>query len=476
MDPKNIEDIYTLSPTQQGILFHVVSAPNSGIYFDQQLCTLHGECNLLAFELAWQQVVARHSTLRTAFVWENLNKPLQIVYRRATLEISQYNWSKLSIAAQQANLQNYLTEDRNRGFNLSEPPLMRLAVIQIAENIHQLVWSSHHLVSDVWSDAILLKEVFALYEALDQGKSIDLQPRRLYRDYITWLKQQDLTEAETYWQQVLQGFRVPTPLGIDQSNINSHSPEKIYDQQQVQLSVAVTVALNSLAKHYHLTLNTLLIGAWAILLSQYSGNKDVLFGTVLSGRPVSLSGSESMTGLFVNTLPTRVEISPEDSLLPWLKSLQLQQIKLRQYEHTPLAQVQSWTKVPKGLPLFESIFVFQNSKVDTSKLPTRNLKMDNIRSFTSTNYPLTLIAVPGSSLCLDIIYDLRRFQPVTATKILSHFQEIINIMVIDPSTQLGNLIRMLDEFERKEKSMALEARQQLHASKLKSLRPKTIRL
>ena len=476
MNPKNIEDIYTLSPTQEGMLFHILANPDSGMYFAHQLCILHGKFNFFAFEQAWQKVIARHTILRTAFVWEGLKKPIQIVHRQTRLSISQYDWSELSPTAQEAHLQDYLQAERKGGFNLSQPPLMRLAIIRIAANTHQLIWSSHHLISDVWSDAILLKEVFAFYEAFDQGENIELQLSRPYRDYITWLKQQDITAAEIFWRRELQDLRIPTPLGIDENNIKLSAREEGYPQQEVEFSLTTTEALISLAKQQNLTLNTILMGAWALLLSHYSSNKDVVFGTVLSGRPVTLTGIDAMVGVFVNTLPARVKIASEDLLLPWLKSLQIQHINLRRYEYSPLVQVQSWSNVPKNLPLFESILVVQNSKVDISQLGTQNLKLDNIRSFASTHYPLAIVAIPGANLCLHLLYDLRRFCGMTVAKILREFEEIIKAMVANPDTQLGNLVRIVDEFEKKEKSLALEARRQLNANKLKSIRPKAIGL
>lgn len=271
-------------------------------------------------------------------------------------------------------------------------------------------------------------------------------------------------------------MRIPTPLGIDENSIKLSAREERYPQQEVEFSRTTTEALISLGKQEHLTLNTLLMGAWALLLSHYSSSKDVVFGTVLSGRPVTLTGIDAMVGVFVNTLPARVKIASEDLLLPWLKSLQIQHINLRRYEYSPLVQVQSWSNIPKNLPLFESILVVQNSKVDISQLGTQNLKLDNIRSFASTHYPLTIVAIPGANLCLHLLYDLRRFCGMTVAKILREFEEIIKAMVANPGTQLGNLVRIVDEFEKKEKSLALEARRQLNASKLKSIRPKAIGL
>ncbi|MBR8835867.1 MAG: hypothetical protein DSM106950_18060 [Stigonema ocellatum SAG 48.90 = DSM 106950] len=440
MEAKNIQDIYTLSPTQQGILFHILSAPNSGIYLEQTLCTLHGNLNVSIFEQSWQQVVDRHPSLRTAFIWENLDKPVQVVHRQVKLLTQQFDWRGRSTTEQEEQLQAYLQADQRHGFELSKPPLMRLALIRIGEDTYQFIWSAYHLVLDAWCLNILLKEFFSIYEALSQGRSVNLEPSRPYRDYIAWLKQQNLSEAEAFWRQVLQDFRSPTPVPADGHTDGLPSQEASFGQEYILVSSATTVALKSLAKQHHLTVNTLVLAAWALLLSHYSGQEDVLFGTVVSGRPVTLPGVESMVGLFINTLPVRVQVTPVDSLLPWLKNLQSQQIKLRQYEHSPLAQVRSWSDVPRGLPLFESILVFQNSVVDLSGLSTGNLEIDNVRSFASSNYPIAFVVVPGSQLRLEVRYDLRRFQPVTVTRILRQIEVIINSIVAEPNVQLGTLI------------------------------------
>jgi amino acid adenylation domain-containing protein len=439
MEAKNIQDIYTLSPTQQGILFHILSAPDSGIYLEQTLCTLHGNLHVSTFEQAWQQVVDRHPSLRTGFIWQDLDQPVQVVYRQVQFEIEQYDWCEQSNIEQKEQLQVYLQADRKRGFQLSVPPLMRLTLIRITERTYQFIWSSYHLVLDAWSLKILLKEFFCCYEALCKGDHVKLTPSPAYRDYITWLKQQDLSKAEAFWRKILQGWRSPTLLPVDSlTNIQGFGKESIV------LSSATTTALKSLAKQHHLTVNTLILGAWSLLLSHYSGEKDVLFGLVVSGRPTNLAGVESMVGLFINTLPIRVQVSWSDLLLPWLKQLQSQQINLRQYEYSPLVQVQSWSDVPKGSPLFESIVVFQNAVVDVCDLSITNFQVDHIQSLANSNYPLGLVVVPGSQLQLELRYDMSRFQAAVVTNILGHIQTILNSMVANlidsnPNRLIGNL-------------------------------------
>src|ERR671933_1287063 len=450
MKIKNVEGIYSLSPIQQGLLFHTLYASDSGVYFVQLSCTFNGDLHISAFERAWQQVVERHSVLRTAFIWQGLDEALQVVRQHVRLPWEQHDWRRLSPVEQQEQLEVFLHADRERGFDLSQAPLMRLTLIQMHENVYQFIWSHHHLLLDGWSLSLVLKEVFAFYEVSRQGQDLHLQRSRPYQSYIAWLQQQDLARAEVFWRQMLQGFSTPTPLGVDRVLGSLSSEGESYDEQQIQLSVGATRALQSFARQHQLTLNTLVQGAWALLLSRYSGQEDVVFGATTSGRPADLAGVESMVGLFINTLPMRVSVSPQADLLSWLQQLQSQQIKLRQYEYSPLIQVQGWSDVPKGLPLFESIVVFENYPIDASlQEQGGSLEIRNVRGVDQTNYPLTVAAVPGAELSLELSYDCHRFDAATITRMLGHFQTLLEGIIVAPQQRLVDL-PMLTQPERQQ--------------------------
>jgi alpha-ketoglutarate-dependent taurine dioxygenase/NRPS condensation-like uncharacterized protein len=476
MEAENIEDIYTLSSMQQGMLFYVLSYPNSSIYLDQGLCTVYGHLNISTFEQACQHLVKRHPVLRTAFVWEGLSKPIQVVYRYVKLQIKYDDWRSLSVTDQDVRLAAYLQIDRRRGFKLTEPPLMRLTIIHKAENVYQLIWSLHHLIADAWSTSILLKEVFVLHEALTQNWSLTLEPTRPYRDYIAWLKQQDLSQAEIFWRQALQGFSKPTPLISDHNNESLQRHEEDYAQQEIHLPTTTTAALHSLARQHDLTLSTLMLGVWALLLNHYTGKQEVLFGMVVSGRPLALAKVETMVGLFINTLPIRVQVHPEDSFLSWVKKLQAQQLKLRQYEYTPLAQIQRWSDVPRGIPLFESVLVFQNAFMDGFNEQKRNLTIRQIRSIGHSNYPLTIRVTPKSELWLEVLYDLRRFKTTTITRILNHFKILLSNMVTQPTSQLIAFLQTINAAQREEKTMELKKHRQSIGTKFSHVKPKAVRL
>jgi amino acid adenylation domain-containing protein len=447
---KNIEDIYPLSPMQQGMLFHTLYAPQSGVYFEQLSCTLQGDLDIPAFHRAWQRVVDRHPILRTCFVWEDLDEPLQIVRQQAQLPWEQHDWRECPPDKQQERLEVFLQADRERGFELSQAPLLRLALIRVSENTYHCIWSFHHALLDGWSTPLLLKEVFAFYEASRRGKDLHLERSRPYRDYIAWLQRQDSAKAEAFWRKTLEGFTAPTFLG------ESPTPDSALGQgsqaeQRVQLSVAATTALFSFARQHQLTVNTLVQGAWALLLSRYSGEDDVVFGATVSGRPAALAGVESMLGLFINTLPVRVQVSPEDTLLPWLRKLQAQQAEIRQYEYSPLTQIQRWSTVPRGLPLFESILVFENYPIDTAlQVQGHSLAVHQVRSFERTNYPLTVaVATPRQELQIRIGYDSRRFDTATITRMAGHWQTGLENLVAQPRQRLWEL-PLLTEAERQQ--------------------------
>ena len=433
-----IEDIYPLSPTQHGMLFHSLYAPESGHYIVQKRCTLSGEMNVPAFERAWQQVMDRHQVLRTAFVWEGLDEPVQVVNKRVELILHKLDWRELPAAEQQERLEAYLEAERRRGFKLSEAPLMRLALIRTSSRSYHFVWSYHHLLLDGWCNGLILSEVFTFYEAFSQGREVELKRSRPFRDYIAWLQGQDLSGAETFWRRTLEGFTAPTPLRVDQLAEHEPRAEQGHDEESTALTLAVTESLQALSRKCHLTMNTLVQGAWALLLQRYSGETDVVFGEVVSGRPAEIKGVEAMMGVFINTLPVRVRVTPESQLIPWLERLQEQQVEAHQYEHSPLVQVQRWSQVPPGTPLFDSLLVYENYPMEAS-LRERggSLRVEDVASFQAANYPVTVTAAPIPNLTFNVKYDGTRFDRATVRRMLDHLRTLLEAIAANPERRLA---------------------------------------
>ncbi|MFP5265247.1 MAG: condensation domain-containing protein, partial [Blastocatellia bacterium] len=446
MNAENIESIYELSPMQQGMLFHSLRSPDSGMYVEQLSCTLRGRVNPQALERAWSRVVARHAVLRTSFHWKELDKPLQLVRRKVALPFDCQDWRGLEPAVQRGRFEALLAEDRGRGFALSEAPLMRLALIRVGDDSFRFLWSHHHLLLDGWCLSLLLGEVFAFYSAFDRGEELHLPPARPFKEYIAWLQRQNLAEAESYWRRTLKGFTSPTLLRVWAKASGDEGDRA----EQLKLSREATDSLMTFARRHQLTLNTMAQGAWALLLSRYSGDDDVVFGATVSGRPAELPGVEAMVGLFINTLPVRVKLRPSDTPLDWLKRLQGQQAQQREYEYSPLGEVKGWSEVPRGTPLFESIVVFENYPIDSSSLSqSSELEIAEVRSYEKTNYPLTVVIKPGHELLIEIKYDGSRFDADTIRRVLRHLATLLESIASTPDCRLWE-VPMMSERERRQ--------------------------
>ncbi|TAE58570.1 MAG: amino acid adenylation domain-containing protein [Nostocales cyanobacterium] len=445
---ENIEDLYELSPMQQGMLFHTLYTPGSEIYFEQLLCILSGDLNVDNFQSAWEQVVNRYSVLRSSFYWEEIEKPLQMVSKRVDIPWEKLDWRYLTTNEKQQKLEEFLIGDRQKGFVLDQPPLMRFTIIQLTEKTYQFVWSHHHILFDGWSMQIILKEVLTLYEAQQKGKHLKLQPVQPYREYIEWLQQQDINKAKQFWQQTLKGFETPTLIGKK----GKEAYQKIYQEKHFQLSTIVTEKLQSLAKKHHLTLNNLVQGAWSLLISRYSREKDVVFGVTVSGRSAIIEQIEEMVGLFINTIPLRVKIEQNKELLTWLKDIQKQTIEQEQYSYFSLAEIQNLSDILPGTSLFDSILVFENYPVNSqTQEHQKTLEVSNLSCFERTNYPLTIVINPGLQLKGRFVYDSSVFDEQTINSIIAHFQNLLTGIADDLQLkQKISQISLLNEAEEKE--------------------------
>ena len=434
-----IEDSYELSPLQQGMLYHHLLGPGSGVDIEQMVCGLPENLDVPVFRKAWEMVVARHAILRTRFSWEGRERPIQEVWREVVVPFVQADWRGLSETAQAQKRAEFLKSDRARGFLMNEAPMMRLALFQCGAARFELVWTFHHALLDGRSFPLVLKEVFAFYGALMRGEQIHLSTPRPYRDYIEWLRGWDAGKARPFWQNLLAGFASATPLVVD------HAPAKIegaarQGDQKIFLSPAATARLLALAGENDFTLNTLIQGAWALLLHRYSGEEDIVFGAIRACRRSTVEGAEAMVGLFINTLPVRVRINPDGLLLPWLRELRAQWIALRDHEHTALAQVQLWSEVGKGKTLFDSILVFENYLLNsTLQAQGEEWEARTFRLYEQTNFPITVTVYGGAELCLQIEFDRSRFEEEAIVRMLGHFKTLLEGMAANPQARLADV-------------------------------------
>jgi amino acid adenylation domain-containing protein len=402
--------------------------------------------NIKALEQAWQQVVQRHAILRSSFVWETLDRPLQAVHRQVELPLHQQDWRTLSTAAQQEALADWLKEDRRRGFAPDDAPLMRLVLVREADDVYRIIWSYHHLLLDGWSMQLLLKEVFTFYRSFSDGEELPRTPVRQYRDYIAWLQRQSLAAAEAYWRKTLEGFTTPTLIGKRRERKSGE--QEIYSEQQIFIDAAVTAQLQKVCRDLQVTTSTAIQAAWALLLMRYSGEQDVVFGTVVSGRSADLNGVEGMIGPLINTLPVRMRVDEDRPISEWLHEAQEQGAAMRQYEFSPLVEVQRWSDVTGGESLFENILVYENYPVERpAEEEVGTITLSELRSAEQTNYPLTLMAVPGTELVLRIIYEQGRFEHELITNVLKHLARGLEEIAANPEQRISEF-SLLDKSER----------------------------
>ncbi len=438
---KNVEDIYPLSPMQQGLLFHARSDPSTGAYVERISWTLGGELDPDAFRAAWEHAVKAHPILRTSFHFGDMDEPVQVVRQRVNLPWQQEDWRGLPIDEQERRFEHLLAEERARGFKLDGAPLMRFTLLRVGPGLHRFLWSYHHLLLDGWSLSLLLREVLEAYEALRHSRPPAPTESRPYRDYIGWLQRQDSAGAETFWRERLRGFAAPTVLGVGRSTPAAGAPAERYRKLHRVMSAETTATLQSLVRQHQLTLNPLVRGVWALLLSRYSGNEEVLFGSVVSGRPTTLDGAAAMIGLFINTLPVRVEVPGDESLLGWLNKLQAQQVQMQQYEYSPLRQVQRWSEVRNGQPLFASVVVVRNLPIDEGlrRLGADTEVKDLVHHEMATGHPLTFGVIPEQGLKLQLTYDGEKYEEATIQRMLGHVEHLLEEIATNPHRRLSEL-------------------------------------
>ncbi|HSF41609.1 MAG TPA: amino acid adenylation domain-containing protein [Thermoanaerobaculia bacterium] len=440
MSEQPIEDLYPLSPMQQGMLFHALYAPRGGVHVWQLSCSLLGPLDADAFRRALARLLERHAALRTSFLWDDLEQPLQMVEREVPLPLVEEDWSDVPEGERRERFEALLEDERTRGFDLGQAPLTRLLLIREGAERHRLVWSAHLILADGWSLAGVVRDLFRHYEAFRAGQDPRFDPPfeipRRFRDYIAWLQQQDPAATAVFWRRELAGFTAPTPLPYD----SGPGREPSVAEQGVFLSAAETAALQALARSAQLTVNTLVQGAWALLLARAGGEREVVFGATVSGRPPAVPGVESMVGVFINSLPVRVEVDPEADLRSWLRRLQDRHAEARQHEHAPLVDVQGWSDVPRGTPLFESLLVFENYPVEESVGGARaSLGIEDVRQFEVTSFPLTLQVAPGPTLWLRLAHDTRRVDGPAARRLLAQLRTLLAGMTARPEARLRDL-------------------------------------
>ncbi len=407
----NLEDIYPLSPIQT--LFFAANSGAVQSAFDQWHCTLRGELNVSAFKRAWQETLQRHTVLRSTIHDEGLREPVQIVHRDVRLPWTIEDWRSSPCDQHAERWSALLKQDRAQPLALTEAPAMRFTLVRLAGETWKFLWSVPALLLDGWSWPMVFRDASRLYGAFSQNQTPLLEPVRPYRDYLEWLGRQSSDEAQKFWRKTLAGFREPTLLPGEAPE-ESASSER-YLAHTIQLSSETTNALQSAARRLQLTLNTLVQGAWALLLQRQSGCADVVFGAAFAGRPPDLRGVELIVGPFVNNLPVRVAVTSDARADDFFRDVHARLLELSPYQYTPLMEIHRSSEMPWRYRLFDSVVVFNNYTVDESaRCFGGHIEIADFGKPRHTNYPVMLVATPvGGVLQLDLAYDRQRMAHAT---------------------------------------------------------------
>ncbi|MEG8247238.1 non-ribosomal peptide synthetase [Pseudomonas paracarnis] len=431
-----IEDVYPLTPMQEGLLLHTLLEPGTGLYYMQDRYRINSALDPERFAQAWQAVIARHEALRASFCWNVGEDMLQVIHKPGSTPIEYLDWSTDPQDEQEPRLQALLKAEREAGFDLLNQAPFHLRLIRVAEARYWFMMSNHHILIDAWCRSLLMNDFFDIYTALGEGRDAQLAAPPRYRDYIAWLQRQDLNEARQWWQQNLQGFERATPIPSDRPFLREHaggSGGMVVGDCYTRLDARDGAQLRELAQAHQLTVNTFAQAAWALVLRRLSGDRDVLFGVTVAGRPVDMPEMQRTVGLFINSIALRVKL-PEDgqrcSVRQWLSALLDSNMQLREYEYLPLVTIQEHSELPKSQPLFDSLFVFENAPVEVSVLDrAQSLNATSDSGRTHTNFPLTAVCYPGDDLGLHLSYDQRYFDESTVQGMLAEFKRLLLALV-----------------------------------------------
>ncbi|MGF6109832.1 non-ribosomal peptide synthase/polyketide synthase [Pseudomonas frederiksbergensis] len=425
-----LDDLYPLSPMQQGLLFHTLYEQAAGEYINQLRVDVQG-IDPERFRAAWQAIVDAQDILRSGFVWQGeLEQPLQIVHKQVQLPFSVLDWRARGDDA--AALDGLADAERQQGFDLTQAPLLRLVLVQTAADQWHLIYTHHHILMDGWSNSQLLGEVLQRYRS-----RAPLAAAGRYRDYIGWLQRRDGQLSENFWGEQLASLQEPTRLARVVSGNEALSGHGDHFQT---VQATGTQALEAFARQQKVTLNTLVQAAWLLLLQRYTGHETVAFGATVAGRPADLPGIEQQVGLFINTLPVIGTPRPDQSVGAWLQTVQAQNVSLREFEHTPLADIQRWAG-QGGEALFDNILVFENYPIAQAlqQGAEQGVVFGEVTSLEQTHYALSVAVTLGDTLALHYSFDRAQFASDAIERISVQLLQLLEQFSESAERNLGEI-------------------------------------
>ncbi|XLS29492.1 amino acid adenylation domain-containing protein [Flavobacteriaceae bacterium M23B6Z8] len=430
--------LYNLSPLQEGLLFHALLDKESAAYIEQLYVDFPSGVDVTALKTAWESVIANHTIFRTGFFYEELKVPVQYVNDRVVLPFKEIDYSDLEVSERESKIQEFLKKDMETPFDFGTAPLMRITLIRMSSSAYRMVFTNHHILLDGWSLSIVMEEFMEAYEGYVSKTSSDSRREDHYEDYIKYISSKNNFTEEEFWRNYMVGIEAPTSLPF-KKKVDLENGYGEAKGISFKMATSFTDSLINLTKEHRITLNTMLQGVWAVLLSRYTQQSNILFGVTVSGRPIDLERSEQRVGLYINTLPLHAAINDDEVFTSWLQKLQNSQSECREHQYSSLAKIQRLSKIEGDL--FDSILVFENfpiSKVLSESEGT--LEVGNVHtSRDQSNYPLSIIVHPQSELSVEFRYNDAFLSEESVLMISKHFKTLLRNAVENPHLKICDL-------------------------------------
>ncbi|WP_342493293.1 amino acid adenylation domain-containing protein [Bacillus sp. FSL W7-1346] len=442
-----VQDMYYLSPMQEGMLFHTLHHQEKGFYVEQMDMNVKGTLRHDLLEKSMNIIVERYDIFRTVFLHEKVKRPVQVVLKNRPFQLDVVDIQDLSESEQLERIDRFKQKDQLRGFDLSKDLLMRASVFQTGPSSYRWIWSYHHILLDGWCFGLVVQELFAIYHALLHDIPYRLEPVKPYKEYIQWLEKQDKQASLEYWTQSLAGFEGQSTFKEQRKQTNEHELGEI----EWAMSKEETAALSELALQQNATLSSALQSAWSILLSRYQRSNDVLFGTVVSGRPADLAGVDRMVGLFINVIPRRIQLTDQMTFRSLLSETQQQSLAAEPHQYIPIYDIQAKAGQQQ---LIDHIVVFENvpaAKKDEQE-SLLGFTVEDMNVYEKSNYDLNLLASPGEQLQLKLAFNQRAFDPAFVHKLKDQLTLLIKGAIKHPD----QLVHILTLVTKQEKQRMLE--------------------
>ena len=431
--------IYKLSPLQEGMLFHYLYNQDAQIYIEQFIVDLPAGVNIPIFRKAWSYVFKNHSILRTSFIYDKAEIPLQCVHPQVELPILEMDFSHFEEANQQEQLNQLIKEDISKGFELTQPPLMRIHLVKMDSTAYKMILTYHHILLDGWSLPVIVEELLVAYDAYLRGQQPPSKKVDQYEDYIQYIQTKDVYQEEKFWKNYLHEVEDRTLLPFVSNSQDRNKGEATPKESMFHCSAAKTDQLRAFAKSNNLTVNTLIQGAWSLLLSHYTNKPETLFGVTVSGRPTDLEQAEEKVGLYINALPLRSTIRKDQTVLDWLKDIQEGHVASWEYQYTGLNTIQDWVGITGDL--FDSLVVFENYPVqEVLDEQDWSLKLGAVEVQEQTNYLLTIVVGLGKQLKIKFLYNDTLLKPAYIDLIKGHFEQVLDQLVDQQNRQVADLM------------------------------------